>query len=65
MSPFHPRGDTVAVEDDPLAEAMRFLLHGEDERTTLALDGVHSGDPIEVGPGYWEAKHQRLDERVR
>ncbi len=37
----------------------------EDELTTLALDGVHCGDPIEVGPGYSEAKHQELDERLR
>src|SRR5580658_2925696 len=29
ISPFHPRGDTVAVEDDPLAEAMRFLLDAQ------------------------------------
>jgi len=36
-----------------------------DELTTLALAGVHSGDPIEVGPGYWEAKHQELEERLR
>jgi hypothetical protein len=26
ISPFQSRGDTVAVEDDPLAEAIRFLL---------------------------------------
>src|ERR1700692_1032593 len=25
FSPFPPRGDTVPVEDDPLAKAMRFL----------------------------------------
>jgi hypothetical protein len=37
----------------------------EDEVTTLALDGLDSGDPIEAGAGYWEAKHQKLDARLR
>ncbi len=39
--------------------------NAEDELTALALEGFDSGDPIEVGPGYWEAKHQKLDERLR
>ncbi len=25
-----------------------------DELEGLALDGLNSGEPIEVGPGYWE-----------
>lgn len=37
----------------------------EDELTALALDGLDSGQPIEVGPGYWEAKRQKLDARLR
>jgi hypothetical protein len=36
----------------------------QDELEALALDGLNSGDPIEVGPGYWEEKHRRLDERL-
>lgn len=32
---------------------------------SLALEGLNSGDPIEVGPGYWEEKHRRLDERLK
>jgi hypothetical protein len=31
----------------------------------LAIEEFDSGDPIEVGPGYWEDKHQKLDERLR
>jgi hypothetical protein len=31
---------------------------------SLALEGLNSGDPIEVGPGYWEEKHRRLDESM-
>ena len=32
---------------------------------SLALEGLNSGDPIEVGPGYWKEKHRRLDERLK
>lgn len=31
----------------------------------LALEGLNSGDSIEPGPGYWEEKHRRVDERLR
>jgi hypothetical protein len=37
------------------------LMHAEqsaDELTSLALEGLDSGKPIEAGPGYWEGKHQ-------
>ena len=37
----------------------------EDELESLALEGLNSGEPIEVGSGYWEEKHQRLDERLK
>lgn len=37
----------------------------EDELETLALEGLNSGSPIEVGPGYWEEKHRRLDEQLK
>lgn len=37
----------------------------EEELQTLALEGLVSGDPIEAGPGYWEEKHRRLDERLK
>lgn len=30
----------------------------------LALEGLYSGEPIDVGPSYWEDKHRRLDERL-
>lgn len=45
------------------------LVHTEqsvkDELTALALEGLDSGDPIEVGPEYWESVHQDLDKRLR
>ena len=37
----------------------------EDEVTALTLEGLDSGELIQPGPGYWEAKHQELDARVR
>lgn len=37
----------------------------EEELEALALEGVNSGEPLEVGPGYWEEKHRRLDERLK
>ena len=36
----------------------------EEELEALALEGLNSGDPIEVGPGYWEEKHRRLAGRM-
>ncbi len=35
-----------------------------DELQSLAAEGLNSGDPIEVGVGYWEEKHRQLDERL-
>jgi len=37
----------------------------EEELESLALEGLNSGAPIEVGPSYWEEKHRRLDERLK
>jgi hypothetical protein len=36
----------------------------DDELESFALEGLNSGEPIDVGPGYWEEKHRRLDERL-
>ena len=37
----------------------------EEEIEALALEGLHSGEPIQVEPGYWEDKHRRLNERMK
>jgi hypothetical protein len=37
----------------------------DDELQELALDGINSGEPVEVGPGYWEEKHRLLDSRLK
>jgi hypothetical protein len=37
----------------------------EEELEALALEGLNSGEPIEVGPGFWEEMHRELDERLK
>ena len=37
----------------------------EEELESLALEGLNSGAPIEVGTDYWNEKHRRLDERLK
>ncbi len=37
----------------------------EEELTSAALEGINSGEPLEVGAGYWEEKHRRLDEQLK
>jgi antitoxin ParD1/3/4 len=44
---------------------VRAEQRAEDELEALALEGLNSGEPIEVSLGYWEEKHRRLDERLK
>jgi hypothetical protein len=37
----------------------------DDELEALACEGLNSGAPIEIGPGFWEQKRIRLDERLK
>ena len=55
------KGLTVEAYVERLVRADQ---EGEDELEALTLEGLNSGEPIEVGPGYWEDKHRRLDERL-
>jgi hypothetical protein len=43
----------------------RLLRADQQGMESLALEGLSSGAPIEVGPSYWQEKHLRLDERLR
>jgi hypothetical protein len=54
-------GVTVA---DYVARLVSADQSAEDELEQLALEGLRSGEPIHAGPGYWEKKHRRLDERL-
>jgi hypothetical protein len=55
-------GLTVAAYLERLVRSDRTA---SEELESLALEGLNSGDPIEVGSGYWEEKHRRLDERLK
>lgn len=48
-----------------LERLVRAEQNVQDEVTMLAVAGLDSGDPIQPGEGYWEAKHRRLDESLR
>jgi hypothetical protein len=36
-----------------------------EELESLALEGLNSGEPINVRSSYWQEKHLQLDERLR
>ena len=55
-------GLTVTAYVERLLKADEAAL---DELESLAVEGLNSGDPVEVGPGYWEEKHRRLDEQLK
>jgi hypothetical protein len=48
-----------------LERLVRADQQGTEELESLALEGLNSGAPVEVGPSYWQEKHLRLDERLR
>ena len=53
-----------------VSESVRDLIRADQERQAedridaLLVEGLHSGDPIEVTPEYWEAKRQKLSARL-
>lgn len=55
-------GLTVSAYVERLVSAEQ---SAEEELESLALEGLNSGEPIAVGPGYWEEKHRRLEERLK
>jgi hypothetical protein len=55
-------GITIDAYVERLVEADQ---SGEEELESYALAGLSSGDPIPVGPGYWEEKHRRLEDRLK
>jgi hypothetical protein len=36
-----------------------------EELEALAREGLNSGPAVECGPEFWEAKHRRIDQRLR
>jgi uncharacterized protein YoaH (UPF0181 family) len=47
-----------------LERLVRADQQAAEELEKLAMEGIASGELIEVGPGYWEEKHGRLDEKL-
>lgn len=53
-----------------VSEYVRELIRADQRRRTdervdaLLLEGLSSGEPIEVTPEYWEAKKRKLSERL-
>ena len=59
------RAEAEGISVDAYVERLvRAEQQAEDELEALALEGLNSGEPINAGPGYWEDKHRRLDERL-
>ncbi len=48
-----------------LERLVRADQQGTEELESLALEGLNSDAPINVGPSYWQEKHFRLDERLK
>ena len=52
------------------SEYIRSLIRSDQKRTSeeridaLLLDGLASGEPVAVTPGYWEAKKRQLVNRL-
>ncbi|HEY6971527.1 MAG TPA: hypothetical protein VJA94_20120 [Candidatus Angelobacter sp.] len=55
-------GITVEAYLERLVQADQEALA---EVESLAAEGLASGEPIEVDPGYWQEKHRSLDERLK
>jgi hypothetical protein len=59
------RAETEGITVEAYVERLvRAEQKAEDEIEAFALEGLISGEPIDAGPGYWEDKHRRLDERL-
>lgn len=51
--------------EEYLEQLVQADQQGMDELEALAIEGLESGAPINVGPAYWQEKHRRLDERLQ
>jgi len=48
-----------------LERLVRAEQEAKDELESLALEGLNSGEPIGVGPAFWEDMHRKLDQRLQ
>jgi hypothetical protein len=61
--------ERAAAEGITVPDYVERLLNAdqsaEEEFKSLAFEGLDSGDPIQIDPGYWEEKHRLLDARLK
>lgn len=57
--------DTGLSVESYIEELFRSRQSAMKELESLALEGLNSGEPIEVGPGFWEEQHQWLEEKLK
>lgn len=61
--------DNAAAQDVSIGVYLERLLDADrattEELESVAIEGIESGERIEVGVEYWALKHSRLDERLR
>lgn len=63
---FRARAEAEGLTVEAYVE--RLLLADQqalDELEALAFEGLESDGPIQVGPGYWEEMHRRVEERLK
>ena len=59
------RAEAAGLSVPDYVEALLQADHSaEEELESLALEGLNSGTPIEAGPGYWEEKHRKVNDRL-
>ncbi len=60
--------ERAAAEGVTVPDYVERLLNAdqsaEEEFKSVAFEGLNSGDPVQVGPGYWEEEHRLLDARL-
>lgn len=60
------QAEAGGVTVDKYVEPMRRAdQHAEHKLAALAIDGISSGEPFEVGPDFWASQHPWLDERLK
>ncbi len=60
------RAEAEGLSVDAYVERLiRSDEEAHEELEGLAVDGLNSGDSFEVGPGYWDEKHARLDDLLK
>jgi hypothetical protein len=63
-TPFLPQAAYPILAASRQIQAARAVQQGAEELETLALEGLNSGAPLQIGPEFWQEKHLRLDERL-